>query len=103
MRHLKIINGRIITPYRVLHNATLMVSAGRIAGISEGDIDAPEAIVIDAAGNYVAPGFIDLHVHGGGGHDFMDGTEEAFRGVCHSHARHDTTCLLATTTVARHE
>ena len=97
MRHLKIINGRIITPYRVLHNATLLVSAGRIAGISERDIDAPDAIVIDAAGSYVAPGFIDLHVHGGGGHDFMDGTEEAFHAIAAIHARHGTTSMTPTT------
>jgi N-acetylglucosamine-6-phosphate deacetylase len=57
----------------------------------------------DLAGAYLAPGFIDLHVHGGAGHDFMDGTEEAFRAVCRAHARHGTTSLLPTTTVARHE
>ena len=49
------------------------------------------------------PGFVDLHVHGGDGADFMDGTEEAFRTVCRAHARHGTTSLLPTTTVARHE
>jgi N-acetylglucosamine-6-phosphate deacetylase len=58
---------------------------------------------IDLAGGYLAPGFVDLHVHGGAGHDFMDGTEEAFRAICQAHARHGTTSLLPTTTVARHE
>jgi N-acetylglucosamine-6-phosphate deacetylase len=59
--------------------------------------------VIDLAGGYLAPGFIDLHVHGGAGADFMDGTPEAFRTVCRAHARHGTTRLLPTTTVARHD
>src|SRR5262249_33620860 len=52
---------------------------------------------------YLVPGFIDLHVHGGAGADFMDGTADAFRTVCRAHARHGTTSLLPTTTVARHE
>jgi N-acetylglucosamine-6-phosphate deacetylase len=81
MRPIKIINGRIITPYRVLHGATLLITGDRITALSEGDIDTPEAQIIDAMGSYVAPGFIDIHVHGGGGHDFMDGTEEAFLGL----------------------
>ena len=96
-RNIKITNGRIITPYRVLSNATLLVSEGRIAAISERDIEAPEALVIDAAGRYVAPGFIDIHVHGGGGHDFMDGTEEAFHAIAKFHARHGTTAMTPTT------
>src|SRR5437899_950611 len=59
--------------------------------------------VVDLAGGYLVPGFIDLHVHGGAGADFMDGTPEAFRTVCRAHARHGTTTLLPTTTAARHE
>jgi N-acetylglucosamine-6-phosphate deacetylase len=97
MRPIKIINGRIITPYRVLHGATLLITGGKITALSEGDIDAPEAQTIDAGGNYVAPGFIDIHVHGGGGYDFMDGTEEAFFGVARLHARHGTTSMTPTT------
>ena len=49
---------------------------------------------------YLAPGFVDLHVHGGDGADFMDGTAEAFRTVCRCHARHGTTSLTPTSTVA---
>jgi N-acetylglucosamine-6-phosphate deacetylase len=50
---------------------------------------------------YLAPGFVDLHVHGGDGADFMDGTADAFRTVCRCHARHGTTSLTPTSTVAR--
>jgi N-acetylglucosamine-6-phosphate deacetylase len=56
---------------------------------------------IDLGGMYVAPGFVDLQVHGGDGADFMDGTAEAFRTVCRCHARHGTTSLTPTCTVAR--
>src|SRR5579863_4617129 len=56
-----------------------------------------EMVAIDAGGRYVAPGFIDLHVHGGGGYDFMDGTVEAFLGVAALHARYGVTAMLPTT------
>ena len=97
MRPIKIINGRIITPYRVLRGATLLITEGKITAISERDIDIPEAHTIDAAGDYVAPGFIDIHIHGGGGHDFMDGTIEAFLGIAQLHARYGTTAMTPTT------
>ncbi len=71
MVQLKIFNGRIITPNRIMDGGTVLVSDGKIAAVSEYDIEAPEAVTIDAAGNYISPGFIDIHVHGGGGHDFM--------------------------------
>lgn len=117
MRSIQIINGRVITPFRVLPNAHVLISGGRIVEIVPVDgpptmvaglgpaaanagTNAPEnsdTLVIDAAGHYVSPGFIDLHVHGGGGHDFMDGTEEAFLGIAQLHARHGTTTMTPTT------
>lgn len=54
-------------------------------------------------GKYLAPGFVDLHVHGGDGADFMDLTPEAFRTVCRCHARHGTTSLTPTSTVGTRE
>lgn len=53
--------------------------------------------VIDAEGFYVSPGFVDIHVHGGGGHDFMDGTVEAYLGAARAHAVHGTTSMAPTT------
>ncbi len=100
---LKITNGTIITPYRYIKGGTVVVEDGIITGISERNVDVPGAEVIDAGGNYISPGFIDIHIHGGGGHDFMDGTEEAFLGIAETHARYGTTAMVPTTLTAEKE
>ncbi|KAF5271261.1 hypothetical protein FQR65_LT17650 [Abscondita terminalis] len=61
----------------------------------------PRETVIDAEGMYVSPGFIDIHVHGGGGYDIMDNTVEAFQGVAATHAQYGTTAMLPTTLTKR--
>jgi N-acetylglucosamine-6-phosphate deacetylase len=95
--------GQIVFPDRIGRGA-IVVREGRIVEVLEERETLPYgATVIDAGEGYVAPGFIDLHVHGGAGADFMDGTAEAFRTALRCHARHGTTRLAATTTVARHE
>jgi len=96
-QQLKIFNGRIITPNRIIDGGTVLVTDGKITAVSEHAIEAPEAIAIDAGRKYVSPGFIDIHVHGGGGHDFMDNTIEAFLEIAAIHARHGTTAMLPTT------
>lgn len=53
-------------------------------------------VTVDCEGKYLAPGFIDMHTHGAGGHDFMDGTEEAFIGACKTEMSHGTTSLCPT-------
>ena len=62
-----------------------------------------DAIEIDAEGKYVAPGFIDIHVHGGGGYDFMDATETAFLKIAETHAQYGTTAMLPTTLTSTKE
>jgi N-acetylglucosamine-6-phosphate deacetylase len=100
---LKIFNGRIITPYRIFSGGTILVTGGTITAISEGNLDAAGALEIDAKGKFIAPGFIDIHVHGGGGHDFMDGTESAFLKIAETHVRYGTTSMLPTTLSASPE
>jgi N-acetylglucosamine-6-phosphate deacetylase len=96
-------NGTIILPDRLLAGGSVVVDRGRIVAIHPPAAPSSSLEVIDLHGGYLSPGFVDLHVHGGAGADFMDGTPEAFRTACRVHARHGTTSLLPTTTVARHE
>ena len=96
-KRLKIFNGKILTPYRTISSGTVLVNDGIITEVKEGNIEISDALEIDAKGNYIAPGFIDIHVHGGGGHDFMDGTETAFLKAAETHARFGTTSLSPTT------
>ncbi|QMW06037.1 N-acetylglucosamine-6-phosphate deacetylase [Spirosoma foliorum] len=97
---LKIVNGTILTPFRSIRGGTIVVEDCQIIGIHEGPVDVPEAVELDAKGHFVAPGFIDIHVHGGGGFDFMDGTQEAFLKIAELHARYGTTAMVPTTLTA---
>src|SRR5688572_6756000 len=94
---LKIFNGKIITPYRIIPNGSVLTSGGVITAIGEGNLVTTDAVEIDARGKFVAPGFIDIHIHGGGGHDFMDGSENAFLKVAETHVKYGTTSMLPTT------
>ncbi len=88
-------NATLVMPDRLVLHASLGVEDGRIV-----EVGGSRAGGIDLEGMYLAPGFVDLHVHGGDGADFMDGTADAFRTVCRCHARHGTTSLTPTSTVA---
>lgn len=101
MERLKLINGNIITPYRIIQNGSLLIEGNQIVGIEQGDVSFKDAKVLDANGMYISPGFIDMHTHGAGGHDFMDATVEAFLGASEMHARHGTTSLVPTTLTSR--
>ncbi|PWJ53376.1 N-acetylglucosamine-6-phosphate deacetylase [Dyadobacter jejuensis] len=100
---IKIINGTVITPFRTIAQGTVVVDQGKVVQVCAGDVSVPGATVIDAEGNYVAPGFIDIHIHGGGGHDFMDGTVEAFLGIAEKHAQFGTTAMVPTTLTSEKE
>ena len=95
-----IVNGRILVPGGIRHGV-LLLEDNRIKGIDE-TVPA-RAAVIDAEGCYVAPGFIDMHTHGAGGADFMDGTVEAYLTAARMHARHGTTLLYPTTLTSTNE
>ena len=100
MKRLVILNGRLVLSDGTIADGKAVVcSSGKIEKIIDCQDYVSEAQdeVIDAEGRYVAPGFVDLHVHGGGGHDFMDGTVEAFLGAARSHAKHGTTAMVPTT------
>lgn len=105
MKKLIIINGKAILPTGVETNKAIICKDGKIEQIiDECQLDIqPGEQVIDAGGQYVSPGFIDMHVHGGGGHDFMDGTIEAYLGAAETHARYGTTALVPTTLTSTNE
>ena len=83
------LSGRIVTPAGIVR--------GRLEATAEIRRIEPDARVSDE--RLIVPGFIDLHVHGGGGADVMEGAE-AVRRLARFHRRHGTTTLLATTVTA---
>lgn len=96
-KKIKIYNGNIITPQRIIPNGTIVVENGLISAVIEGNAEVTDAIEIDARGSYIAPGFIDMHVHGGGGYDFMDGDVSSFLKIAETHVKYGTTAMCPTT------
>ena len=85
----------VLTDSVTERKVSVLVENGKICDI--GDFDFSEnAEVVDCNGSYLMPGFIDLHVHGGGGADFMDATVDSFKTVVEAHLKHGTTTLLPT-------
>ena len=90
-------NAKVILFDRILYGGGIEVEDGYIKRVfTGGDFD-KSLKAVDCDGLYLAPGFIDIHVHGGGGCDFSDGTTESVKTVIATHAEHGTTSLLATT------
>ena len=104
MSDVTILNATLVMPDRLLTGAWLSVQSGRIAALGTLEsMPTQTGQTWDAAGRYLAPGFIDMHVHGGDGADFMDGDQAAFAKAIAAHRRHGTTGLVPTSTVATHE
>lgn len=96
MKNLLIKNAAVVFPDSIKHSCNVLTLNGKI---SDCDFrgDPPENTeIINAEGNYLLPGFIDIHIHGGGGADFMDATPEAFETAVKSHLQHGTTTLVPT-------
>lgn len=97
--------GNVVLPDRIFDNGTVVIdeALGRIEEVGKPDKvrpPQPDETVLDVTGGFIAPGFIDLHVHGAWDADFMDGTRAAFDTVTAYHALHGTTSVLATSTSA---
>src|SRR5437879_192809 len=102
-------NARLISPDGICDGLEVVVERGKIAEIrppaprlrrTGEQTRTSSKDVVDLDGNHLAPGFIDLHVHGALGRDTMDSSAEAFRTICDCHARGGTTSLLLTTATA---
>ena len=89
-------NGRILTPDGWLEGGSVIVEGNKIKAVTNCDLHIENAEIIDAKGCAIVPGGIEMHVHGGGGRDFMEGTEEAFRTAVAAHLQHGTTSIFPT-------
>lgn len=92
-RNVNIVKENTIEPGEVL------VRDGKIAEVARVIEATPEMEIIDGGGRYLSPGFMDLHVHGGGGYSAMGGKEAVVK-MCEAHARYGTTSILPTTLAA---
>ena len=92
----QIINGHILTPQGWLKDGSVLISDGQILEITNSDLAIIGASIIDAKGMYIVPGFVSMHCHGGGGHDFTEGTPEAFKVAADAHLKHGSTTILPT-------
>lgn len=97
-----ITNGRIITPVGII-DGCLLYEDGKILETGTGVYGLPVDETIDAGGRYVSPGFIDIHTHGAGGADYMDGTVEAFLTAARMSAKHGATLVYPTTLTSSDE
>ncbi|HHY97657.1 MAG TPA: N-acetylglucosamine-6-phosphate deacetylase [Firmicutes bacterium] len=93
----------VITPEGVITDGFIEIADGTITRVgSAGEYRAMAAWgqedveIMDETGKIISPGFIDIHVHGGGGHEFSEGTLDAIEAAVRAHAQHGTTALLAT-------
>jgi len=103
MKRIKIKNGKVITPNRIIPDGSVYIENNKIVEVSEKDILFPDSEIIDAQGNYISPGFIDIHTHGAGGCDFMDCTVEAYLKIAETQAKHGVTGLYPTTLASSNE
>lgn len=92
----QIINAKILTPQGWLKDGSVIIRDNKILEVTNCDLAVIGAEVIDAKGMYVVPGGVEMHVHGGGGRDFMEGTEDAFREAVAAHAKHGMTSIFPT-------
>ena len=99
MNH-SVFRGNLVLPDQILEDGCLVTSDGLIDYVGPWDACPVEEqkAVKHVKGGWIAPGYIDIHVHGGENADYMDGTTEAVRIANRIHARHGTTTLFPTTT-----
>ena len=92
----QIINGQILTPQGWLKDGSVLINDGKILEITNSDLAVIGATVIDAKGMFIVHGFVSMHCHGGGGHDFTEGTTEAFKEAVAAHLKHGSTTIFPT-------
>lgn len=94
-------NGKIVTDGKIIEGYDILITNEKIV-----DVKPSAEIVgekIDLLGNYIAPGFIEIHCHGGGGYEFIDATPEAFKKVCETHAAYGTRVIYPTISATNYD
>lgn len=92
----QIFNGHILTPQGWIEGGSIVMDEGRIVEVKKDSLLIDGAEHVDANGAHVIPGGIEMHVHGGGGSDFMEGTREAFVNAAQTHLKYGTTAIFPT-------
>lgn len=92
----QLINARILTPQGWLKDGSVLIRDGKILEVTNCDLAVIGAQLIDVKGMYVLPGGVEIHAHGGGGRDFMECTEDAFRAAVKTHMKYGTTSIFPT-------
>ncbi len=98
-----ITNARIITEHHIIPHGWLHISDHIIDALGEGDAPDFDENAYNAHGAILAPGFIDLHVHGAMGHELMDANADGLRAMAKFYAQRGVTSFLPTTLTASHE
>ncbi len=93
---IQLINARILTPQGWLKDGSLLIRDNKILEVTNCDLAVIGAKLVDVKGMYVVPGGVEIHAHGGGGRDFMEGCEEAFRKAAATHMQYGTTSIFPT-------
>src|SRR5689334_13348983 len=91
---------RLILPDRIVPHADVRLARGKIAAIDSHLQPERDEEIVDLAGQFLAPGFIDMHIHGAQRCDTMDATAEAWQTICRHHAAGGTTSLALTSVTA---
>lgn len=102
MKKTLIYHGRVLTQERQVDNGAVLIEDGVITRVYDEtpELNLADVEYIDAGGKYISPGFIDIHVHGGGGAEFMCDDPADVVTVCKTHLRHGTTSMVPTTSSA---
>ncbi|WEK53497.1 MAG: N-acetylglucosamine-6-phosphate deacetylase [Candidatus Cohnella colombiensis] len=105
MGNLLIHNARVVAPDATIENGWVLLNEGIIVEVGSGEIDLTrtDTAMINAAGMWLIPGFIDVHVHGGAGSDFMSADADGLSTITKFHATHGTTSIVATSLTASRE
>ena len=96
----QITNGNILTPKGWVKGGSVIINDSKIQAVTDNELAIIGANVVDAKGMNIVPGFVAMQVYGGGGHDFRECTEEAFRTVISTHLKYGATSIFPTLTTS---